>query len=141
MRIKVALQKTLISEFVEFIPANLSDGVLYISEKYKVASHLCCCGCRKEVVTPLNPAKWQLTNSNGEISLYPSIGNWSFSCKSHYWIKHGKVQWAYAMSDDEIHSVRLQDTLAVEKFAKQNNKNSFGKTLKEWFIKKLIPRK
>lgn len=30
------------------------------------------------MVTPLNPAKWGLTEVNGTVSLNPSVGNWSF---------------------------------------------------------------
>lgn len=68
----------LIPEFVEFIPERLAPEVLYISKRYSTASHLCCCGCGLEVVTPLNPAKWRLIENNGTVSLHPSIGNWSF---------------------------------------------------------------
>ena len=27
------------------------------------------------------------------ISLNPSIGNWSYPCRSHYWIKGNRVVW------------------------------------------------
>jgi hypothetical protein len=40
-------------EHVEFIPKALEDGVLYISTKYRTASHRCCCGCGTKIVTPL----------------------------------------------------------------------------------------
>ncbi len=73
-------------EFVEFILDRLEPGVLYISRRYATASHLCCCGCEREVVTPLNPAKWRITERAAKVSLTPSIGNWSFPCRSHYWI-------------------------------------------------------
>ena len=39
-------------KFVEFIPKNVEDGVLYISDEYGTASHNCACGCGKRVVTP-----------------------------------------------------------------------------------------
>lgn len=83
--------ETLRPEFVEFIPSTLQTGVLYISRKYKTASHLCCCGCGNKVVTPLNPSGWQLTEKRGIVSLYPSIGNWSLSCQSHYWIRSNRI--------------------------------------------------
>jgi hypothetical protein len=85
-------------EHVEYIPEDLQPGMLYISERYATASHLCCCGCRQTVVTPLNPAKWRLTERGGKISLSPSIGNWSFACQSHYWIEGDRVRWAGPMS-------------------------------------------
>ena len=101
-------------EFVEFIPERLAPEVLYISKRYSTASHLCCCGCGLEVVTPLNPAKWRLIENNGTVSLHPSIGNWSFPCKSHYWIKGNRVEWAAAMSAERIAAVKARDRRDVE---------------------------
>ena len=106
-------------EFVEFIPAQLSPGVLYISKRYSTASHLCCCGCGLEVVTPLNPAKWRLIESNGSVSLNPSVGNWSFPCQSHYWISGNRVQWAGAMSAERVAAVKARDRRDVEALARE----------------------
>ena len=102
-------QTHLRAEFVEFIPDRLEPGKLYISRRFSTAVHLCCCGCGHEVVTPLNSARWQLTESNGKITLYPSIGNWNFPCQSHYWITENHIQWAGAMSPKMIATVREQD--------------------------------
>lgn len=96
---------------VEFIPELIEPGILYVSERYKSAAHLCCCGCGEEVVTPLNPAKWRLTQRGGEVSLYPSIGNWSLACQSHYWIEGGKVQWSYAFTQTQIRATQARDRL------------------------------
>lgn len=102
-------------KFVEFIPEHLKVGVLYISRRYSTASHLCCCGCGLEVVTPLNSAKWRLTERAGTVSLVPSIGNWSFPCKSHYWIMGNHVRWADVMSPKLIAVVKVRDRFdAVE---------------------------
>lgn len=101
-------------EFVEFIPEKLEPGILYVSRRYSTASHLCCCGCGMEVVTPLNPAKWGLTEVNGTVSLNPSVGNWSFPCQSHYWISGNRVQWAGAMSAERIAAVKARDRRDVE---------------------------
>lgn len=101
-------------EYVEFIPEHLQHGVLYISKRYSTANHLCCCGCGQEVVTPLNPVKWRLTETNGMVSLYPSIGNWGFACQSHYWIKNNRILWAEAMAPEEIAFVRAQDRTDAE---------------------------
>ena len=97
------------AEFVEFIPEHLAPGVLYISRRYSTAAHLCCCGCGLEVVTPLNPAKWHLSEQGGKVSLSPSIGNWSLPCQSHYWVEEGLVQWAGAMSPAAIAAVKARD--------------------------------
>jgi len=96
-------------EFVEFVPEQLAPGVLYVSRRYSTAAHLCCCGCGLEVVTPLNPAKWRLSERGGRVSLSPSIGNWSFPCQSHYWIEGGEVRWAAAMSPAAIAGVKARD--------------------------------
>lgn len=96
-------------QIVESAPAQLKQGVLYISEKYRTALHLCCCGCGLEVVTPLSSAEWQLHRTGGAVSLHPSIGNWSFACQSHYWIRQNNVVWAGAMSKAEIARSRRRD--------------------------------
>jgi Family of unknown function (DUF6527) len=101
-------------EFVEFIPDQLEQGVLYVSRRYSTAAHLCCCGCGLEVVTPLNPAKWHLSEQGGTVSLRPSIGNWSFPCKSHYWIEGNSVRWAGAMSPAAIAEVKARDRRDAE---------------------------
>jgi hypothetical protein len=97
-------------QFVDFIPERLSEGYLYISKRYRTASHLCCCGCKLEVVTPLNPAKWRLTeHPDGTVSLTPSIGNWSFPCQSHYFVTRSRIEWAGAFSLREIAAVQSRD--------------------------------
>lgn len=94
---------------MEVIPKTIKKGVLYISIEYGTAIHSCACGCGSEVVTPLSPHDWQLTYDGETISLSPSIGNWSFDCKSHYWIRKGKVVWAENWSTDEIIENRQND--------------------------------
>jgi len=96
-------------EFVEFIPEQLEGGVVYVSTEYATVVHLCCCGCGNEVVTPLSPADWKLTFDGVSISLDPSIGNWSFDCQSHYWIRRNKVCWANQWSEDQITQGRRYD--------------------------------
>lgn len=80
-------------KFVEFIPDELEAGILYVSITYATVLHKCACGCGNEVVTPLSPSDWQLTFNGEAISLFPSIGNLSFLCRSHYWIKKNEVLW------------------------------------------------
>ncbi len=68
-------ETALTHEFVEYIPEHLKDGTVYVSIPFATAAHKCCCGCGKEVVTPLTPTDWQLTFDGETISLEPSIGN------------------------------------------------------------------
>ena len=99
--------------FVDTMPERLEEGHLYISKRYRTAMHLCCCGCGLEVVTPLNPAKWRLTEHGATVSLFPSVGNWGFPCQSHYVIERDRVRWAMGMSAKQIESVRHRDRAAV----------------------------
>jgi hypothetical protein len=103
----------LIPEFVELAPPVLEDGVIYISMTYGSAVHKCCCGCGEKVVTPFGPTDWKLI-FDGTVSLDPSIGNWSFACKSHYFIRHGKVVWAPRWSQEQINAGRAHDRLTKE---------------------------
>jgi len=96
-------------DFVEFIPGELKPGTIYISIRFGTASHLCCCGCGNKVVTPLRPTDWKLIFDGKTVSLDPSIGNWSFACKSHYWIRRNQVVWAAKWSEEMIQSGRNRD--------------------------------
>lgn len=94
---------------VEFIPKTLEDGVLYISKKFRTASHLCCCGCGTKIVTPLRETEYVLAELGDLVSLTPSIGNWNHPCQSHYWIRDNQVVWAGPMSKTEIRRGRAHD--------------------------------
>lgn len=109
-------------QFSEFIPDKLEEGVLYISERYKIASHKCACGCGEEVVTPLSPAEWQLRKEGGLVSLYPSIGNWNYNCRSHYWIRRNTAQWAGTMSAKQIALVQAKDKVDKTRYIAQMNR-------------------
>jgi hypothetical protein len=45
------------------------------------------------------------------VSLDPSIGNWSFPCRSHYWLVRGGVNWALQWSSVEIERGRALDRM------------------------------
>lgn len=105
---------SLTHSFVEFIPDQLEERVIYISIPYATVVHRCCCGCGGEVVTPLSPRDWRLTFDGETVSLYPSIGNWSFACRSHYWIQRNRVVWAEDWSDERVESARRQERHALD---------------------------
>ena len=113
---------TIRAEFVEFVPERLDDGVLYISERYKTASHKCCCGCGEEVVTPLGPADWSIRVDGDRVSVHPSIGNWNFKCRSHYVIRRNQVVWAGAMKEAQIAQVQVRDRVDKERYIEAVNK-------------------
>lgn len=91
--------KYLKHRFIEHIPENLEEGILYISIEHCVAIHKCACGCGKEVVTPISPNGWKLIFDGETISLNPSIGNWNLECKSHYFIRNNCV---ITVTDNEM---------------------------------------
>ncbi|MDP9606953.1 UNVERIFIED_ORG: hypothetical protein J2W38_006773 [Variovorax paradoxus] len=102
-------RQTLSHEFVEFIPEQLQEGVLYISTTYATAAHRCFCGCGREVVTPLSPTDWTLSFNGETVSLSPSIGNWSLPCRSHYWVQDNRIEWSGEMAQKAIDAGRSRD--------------------------------
>ena len=96
-------------EFAEFIPEEIKDGRLYVSIEHATAMHRCACGCGTEVVTPLSPTDWALTYDGETASLDPSIGNWDFECRSHYWVRKGRIKWSTSWSRDRIEAGRAAD--------------------------------
>lgn len=101
--------KTLTHKFVDCIPEVLEDAVLYVSVMYGTAVHRCCCGCGREVVTPLTPTDWKLIFDGESVSLHPSIGNWNFPCRSHYWIRHNRVEWAEDWPEWKVNASAARD--------------------------------
>jgi hypothetical protein len=108
-------------KFLEFIPRDLEPNTVYVSIRYATAIHTCCCGCGNRVVTPFSPADWRLVFDGRSISLEPSIGNWSFPCRSHYWIRNNRVIWYDDWSDHKINAASKRDTHA--------HKNSYGTSI------------
>lgn len=106
----------LIPEFIELAPPELKNGIIYISMIYGSAIHKCCCGCGEKVVTPFSPTDWKLIFDGVSISLEPSIGNWAFHCKSHYWIRRNKVIWAPPWSQNQIDAGRVHDRFMKKRY-------------------------
>jgi hypothetical protein len=103
-------------EFVEFIPDELESGTIYVSIRFATASHLCCCGCGNKVVTPIRPTDWTLIFDGKTVSLEPSIGNWSFPCQSHYYVRKNRIKWAPRWSKEEIERGRTHDRAAKQTY-------------------------
>lgn len=107
--LKYLMKMSLQHKFVEFIPEKVEEGILYISIEYCTTIHKCVCGCGNEVVTPLSPTDWKLTFNGKSITLHPSIGNWSFDCQSHYWIRNNKIEFAGGWTESEVRKGREND--------------------------------
>jgi hypothetical protein len=91
---------------VRLMPRQLEPGLLYVSEEFEVAGHLCACGCGNKVITPLGPAEWTFRDEEGGPTLTPSIGSWQLPCQSHYWITAGAIRWASKWTPAQIESGR-----------------------------------
>lgn len=107
---------TIKHKFVTTIPDVLEDGVLYVAMDYRTAVHKCCCGCGSEVATTLSPTDWKLIYDGVSVSLFPSIGNWSLDCQSHYWIEHSKVEWSGKWTKRQIEEGRAYDRAAKDRY-------------------------
>lgn len=129
-------------KFVNTLPDSLADGVLYVAMDYRTAVHKCCCGCGSEVATTLSPTDWKLVYDGVSVSLFPSIGNWSLDCQSHYWIERGKVEWAGKWTKEQIEAGRAHDRFAKERYFGRSETptpapgpapSSIGGWFKKWF--------
>lgn len=115
--------RTLNAEFVDSIPNDTVDGVLYISIRYVVAIHRCCCGCGREVVTRLSPNGWAITFDGESVSLNHSIGNSEFECRSHYWIRKNMVEWLPDLSSHQVALLNRKDPLDLDAQSADRNQN------------------
>ena len=106
----------IVPQFVEFMPPELNEGFLYISQRFKTASHLCCCGCGTRIVTSLRETGWALTVKDDKVSLWPSIGNWDHPCRSHYIIRENQILCAEEMTPAQITRGRALDDARREAY-------------------------
>jgi hypothetical protein len=125
--------KMLEHTFQSIIPDNLEENKLYISLDYNTAIHKCACGCGEEVVTPLSPSDWKLIYNGENVTLSPSIGNWSYTCRSHYWIREDRIVWAENWSEEKIRTARRDENKHMKK--KEKNKSFILVDLLKRFFK------
>jgi hypothetical protein len=96
-------------EFVEFVPKGTRRRRLVRVDPVQHGVHKCACGCGNKVTLPISPAKWRYLWNDERISFWPSVGNHSFPCKSHYWIEQNQIEWTLTMSTGEIEKNRASD--------------------------------
>jgi len=94
---------------VHYMPKDLKPGVLYVSDEFGIAIHICPCGCGSKVKTPLGPTEWSVEETGRGPSLRPSVGNWQQPCQSHYWITNGEIVWAPKWSPEQIKAGRRHE--------------------------------
>jgi hypothetical protein len=124
---------------VHYLPNDLKPGILYVSDEYGIAAHLCPCGCGSKVITPLGPAEWKLKVTYRGPTLYPSIGNWQLPCKSHYWITEGRINWSRIYTKQQIEEVRQAEENRLKEFEEMLSTSKPKCLLRfiQWIISKL----
>lgn len=125
-------------EFVEFLPDVLRTGVLYVSMPYATAVHLCMCGCGYQVTNPLSPEQWNLIFDGRHVSLTPSVGNWSFECESHYWLKGGIVELSSALSRKRIAVGREETRRRIDQSVSDRSRRHQSPADKTTWLRRII---
>ena len=49
-----------------------------------------------------------MTFDGRAVSLSPSVGNWSFDCESHYWIRSDEIDWVGGFNRTQIDAGRAR---------------------------------
>jgi hypothetical protein len=117
---------------VHYMPAELKPGILYVSEEFDIAIHLCASGCGSKIRTPLGHAYWHFEETDSGPSLYPSIGNWQLPCQSHYWITRGEVEWAGKWSPKRIAEGRRYEGKRRQAYYEALDNKSVGNLRRLW---------
>jgi hypothetical protein len=127
---------------VHFMPSELQPGVLYMSEEFGIAAHLCACGCGARINTPLGETEWSVEETPTGPSLNPSVGNWQEGCRSHYWIDGGEIRWAAQWTEAQISLGRRREEERRSKYYERLYRNRGGLLRRLWFYLKerLTPR-
>jgi len=129
------------SQRVHYMPKNPKPGILYVSEEFDIALHLCPCGCGAKVKTPLGPTEWSVNETKNGVSLRPSVGNWQQPCQSHYWITHGEVIWAPQWTPEEIAAGRLNEEQRRQTYYDALDRNRAGIMQRFWrWVKRFLGR-
>jgi uncharacterized protein DUF6527 len=113
-------------EKVRFMPKSLRSGVLYVSDEFGTAAHLCACGCGQKIQTPLGAVEWSVDEGERGPTLHPSVGNWQRSCRSHYWIRNGDVVWAPQWTSTQVERARMREARRRQAFHEHRRSRSLG---------------
>jgi len=132
---KIKLQR------VRHMPKELRPGVLYVSEEFGAAAHLCACGCGSKIRTPLGPTEWTLEETDNRPTLHPSIGNWQLPCQSHYLIIRGDVIWAPKWTPEQIAAGRRDEEMRAQVYYDALDHQRGGTLRRFWrWVKSLFER-
>ena len=132
---KIKLQR------VQYMPKDLKPGVLYVSEQFGAAAHLCACGCGSKIRTPLGPTEWSIKETDVGPTLHPSIGNWQQSCQSHYLITRSEVIWSAQWTAKQIADGRHREEERRREYYNALDRKRGGVAQKLWrWMKSIFKR-
>jgi hypothetical protein len=126
---------------VYYMPKELEPNVLYVSDEFDIAMHLCACGCGTAVKTPLGPTEWSVKDTPTGPTLRPSVGNWQQPCRSHYLITRGEIEWSYQWSAAQIASGRRREQECREAYYGELERKRGGFIKRTWARAKEWTRK
>ena len=126
------------------MPEVLTPGVLYVSEEFAVAGHLCACGCGKQGHERRSgPSDWSLRRMvNGGPTLRPSIGIWQLPASRIYWIAvrrglNGAEKW----TPEQIERGRRDEEDRLEGYFEARKAAKPGRLAALWLWLKALARR
>lgn len=123
---------------VDSMPRDLEPNTLYYLERFGTASHLCACGCGAKIRTPIDVNEWSIVKTEQGPTLHPSVGNWQKECKSHYYIRKGKIVWCGAWTEKQIQEGRYREQQArIDHYNRIYSKQSVFNKIWLWIKDKL----
>lgn len=128
-------------QHVHYMPRELEPGVLYVSEEFETAAHLCACGCGSKIRTPLGPTEWSVRETPHGPTLRPSVGNWQQACQSHYLITNGEIAWSGKWTPGQIEAGRRGEEARRRAYYDALDRQRGGLFARFWrWLKRLLGR-
>ena len=118
--------------FVDSIPKDIEKNIFYISDKYKVITHKCPCGCERNVSIFIDNGWNYSINEKDQITIDPSIAT-GLECGSHYWVKNSKILWSNPLDREEVQA-RLKIIIKEREIQRVESKRFITK------VRRLIQR-
>lgn len=127
---------------VHYMPDKFEPGVLYASEEFDIALHLCACGCGTKISTILGPTEYEIRDTDAGPTLRPSVGNWQQACQSHYFVTKGEVVWAPKWTPEQIAAGRQREQQRRNEYYAElyGSKGSLISRLWAWVRKRILHR-
>ena len=99
--------------------------LLFLLTVYPVAA-----SSADDAQTSQNRPHWSFELKGG--LFYPSIGNWQFPCKSHYWISGGEIRWAEEWTPEQIEAGREAEDQRRRRYYRERDRQQIGILKRFW---------